>query len=353
MIKKKFSQMQLSNIPYKSNKNFFKKDSLISILKNDKKTPSISIDSKNSALFNLNQNDKIDKNDTNKSIPSNLIQKQKSLTLSKINNNYFPNKTSNSSIFLKKLSHNIIPKILSSKKIPLSIPLKKYYNTFKSGEIFTDISNNNDMNNETEFYISPSLMKYKRKNDFEISEEDKMFDEYLKLKKKSKNFKEPKKVKIKIKTKKKLNPKINKNYYTSNKAPLNKVYKKMLKILDKIESTKKLKNYFSLIKYQNLLLNVGSKSLDLNSKVRLDREFTNLRNSTNKQYELLRHSVRDIEKAEKAIIDNVNKQQDNYKKNMKKNNYHCMTIGMNFHGISNLKFHKTITKLKYKNKGIK
>ena len=58
--------------------------------------------------------------------------------------------------------------------------------------------------------------------------------------------------------------------------------------------------------------------------------------------------MRDIEKKEKEIIDNVNKQQDNFKKNLREKNYYCMTIGMNFHGMPNLKFHQTIAKLKYK-----
>ena len=181
-----------------------------------------------------------------------------------------------------------------------------------------------------------------KNDDFEISEEDKMFDQFL-LKKK-KNIK---KVKIKLRHKLKSNKK-KLNFFNSYEAPLKKVYKSIPQIMNKIELTKKLKNSFSLLKYQNLLFDIGSKNLDWNSKEKLNNIFSNLRNATNKEYELLRKSVRDIEKQEKKIIDNVNRQQDFFKKNMRENNYYCMTIGMNFRSIPNIKFHRTIPKFNHK-----
>ena len=235
------------------------------------------------------------------------------------------------------------------KSNPLLNGIKKgnYILNNKSEEIFTNSSNYNDMNYETEIYQKPNFMPKiaKKKDEFEISEEDKMFDQFLS--KKKKNIKKAKtKFKIKLKSKKK-----KLNVYNSYEAPLNKVYKKIPKILNKIELTKKLKNSFSLLKYQNLLLEV-SKNLDWDSKNKLTNEFTNLRNITNKKYELLRNSVKVIENKEKKIIENINRQQDYFKKNMRENNYYCMTLGMNFLGLPNLKFHRTATKLKYKQKGI-
>ena len=321
MIKKKISQIKLEQ-----KSKSLKANSLISIfLKNKKTNPSISIDSKNSEQLKLIPN----KTD-NKS--SKIILRQKTLLeQAKTNPNFYTNKTSNYNIIQNNKSYNLF------KQYPLLKKIQKENQILnnKNKDYFTNSTN----------YNYESEIKVNKKDEFEISEEDKMFDQFL-----SKKKKQIKKVKIKgkykIKKKKKL------NNYNSYEAPLNKVYNKIPQIMNKIELTKKLKNSFSLIKYQNLLFDVGSKTLDWDSKVKLNNEFKHLRNITNKEYELLRKSVKEIEKKEKRIIDNINRQQDYYKKHMRENNYYCMTIGMNFHGISNLKFHKTVTKFKYKQKGI-
>ena len=335
MIKKKISEQ--NNIGHKSQS--LKTNSMLSIfMKNKQTSPSISISSKNSEIFKINQTKTDYKN-------SQIILRQKSLLdPSKTNPNFFTNKLKNPIVFQKKQSYNLY------NSNPLFNKFKKgnFIMNIKNDDIFTNSSNYNDRNYETEVfqksrYNIPKIIK--KKDEFEISEEDKMFDQFL-LKKKKSPKKSKTKAKIKLKRKKK-----KLNFFSSYEAPLNKVYKRMPFILNKIELTKKLKNSFSLLKYQNLLLDV-SKNLDWDSRVKLTNKFTNLRNKISKEYELLRKSVRDIENKEKKIIEKVNRQQDNFKKNMRENNYYCMTIGMNFHGIHSLKFHRTATKLRYKQMGI-
>ena len=352
MIKNKFGQIRPNLIGSMNNNK--KANSLISIfMKNNKKLPLISINSENNNENNKlkdfkeskesNINNNIDKK-------SNIILKQKSL-----NQNYVKSKFSSPNVFNKKKSDNIfkdrnynnifllknnfIKNLPQLKKEEISNSQKEY--------LFSNNSNYHDLNFDSDIYQFSSVIPTSttKKDEFEISEEDKMFDQFtLKKKKKIK--------KIKIKPKHKIKKKKKLNFYNSYEAPLNKVYKKIPQIINKIELTKKLKNSFSLLKYQNLLLDVGSKTLGFNSRAKLTNEFTNLRNISNKKYELLRKSVRDIENKEKEIIDRVNKQQDRFKKNMRENNYYCMTIGMNFHSIPSLKFHRTLPSFKCKKKGM-
>ena len=336
MIKKKLSQ-----INYLQKSNSLRTNSMISIFMKNKKpspSPSISINIKNSEKPKLSPN-KTDYKKPHIFLRANTLSNQ-----SKTNPNFRINRLSNQISIKKKKSYNIF------RSNPLTKEIKKENILFnnKTEDIYTNSTNYYDTNQETEKYQRSNIMPIIRikKGDFEISEEDKMFDQYL-LKKKKKIKKEKAKIKIKIKPKKK-----KLIFYNSYELPLNKVYKKIPLIMNKIESTKKLKNSFSLLKYQNLLLDIGSKNLDWDSKNKLNNEFTHLRNITNKKYELLRNSVKAIENQEKKIIDNINKQQEYYKKNMRENNYYCMTIGMNFYSIPNLKFHRTITKLKQKKKSI-
>ena len=341
MIKKKYSQIKSNLIRTKNNS--LKANSLISIfLKNKKQLPLIPINTENNKENNNNNKDK----------RSSIILKQKSL-----NQNTIKNKLSSPNVFQKrktdissrdKIYNNIFPlKNNFIKNIPLFKKEKEEINNKKENlNLLSTNSNYYDLNFDSDIYQFSSVMPTTTKKDeFEISEEDKMFDQFsLEKKKKIK--------KIKLRTKKLKIKKKKIKLFNSFEAPLKKVYKKIPQIINKIESTKKLKNSFSLLKYQNLLFDIGSKTLDINSKAKLTKEFNNLRNITNKKYELLRKSVRDLENQEKEIIERVNKQQDLYKKNMRENNYYCMTIGMNFHSLQSLKFHRTLTKFKYKQNGI-
>ena len=254
MIKKKLSQ-----INYLQKSNSLRTNSMISIFMKNKKpspSPSISINIKNSEKPKLSPN-KTDYKNPHIFLRANTLSNQ-----SKTNPNFRLNRLSNQISIKKKKSYNIL------------------FNN-KTEDIYTNSTNYNDTNQETEKYQRSNIMPIirKKKGDFEISEEDKMFDQYL-LKKKKKIKKEKAKIKIKIKPKKK-----KLIFYNSYELPLNKVYKKIPLIMNKIESTKKLKNSFSLLKYQNLLLDIGSKNLDWDSRVKLTNEFHNLRNITNKKYE--------------------------------------------------------------------
>jgi len=316
-------------------------------MKNKKQLPLIPINIENNKdNYELKESKENTNNNNDKRY--NMILKQKSL-----NQNFIKNKLSSPNVFQKrktdisfKNKNNIFPlKNNFIKNIPLF--KKEEIITNKKEHLLSNNSNNYDMNLDSDIYQFSSVIPTitTKKDEFEISEEDKMFDQFsLEKKKKIKKIKIKSKPKIKIKKKKiKL--------FNSFEAPLKKVYKKIPQIIKKIESTKKLKNSFSLLKYQNLLFDIGSKTLDWNLKAKLNKGFNNLRNINNKKYELLRQSVRDIENQEKEIIDRVNKQQDLYKKNMKENNYYCMTIGMNFYNLQSLKFHRTLTTFKYKQNG--
>ena len=347
MIGKKFSKIKLNILGPKSNS--IKANSLKSIfLKNKGKAPSILINSKNSEVFDLKKS----KDNNSNLINSNLNERQKSLPYSKTNLNFFRNKISFPNLNQKKQSFNSF-KNMGHKYFPLKIisnnpSLNNFKNVYdlsnKNEEVLTNSTNYNNLIYESNIYQKSKTITVK-KDEFEISEEDKMFDQFLLNKRKIKKDKIKKNIKFK-KKKKKL------NVFNSYDSPLRKVYKKIPQILNKIEITKRLKNSFSLLKYQNLLFDIGSKTLDWNLKNKLDNEFMNIRNINDKSYELLRKSIIDIEKKEKKIIDNINRQKDTFKKNMRENNYYCMTIGMNFHSLPSLKFQRTVTKLKYKQKGI-
>ena len=346
MIKKKYSQFNPNLFGAKINS--LKTNSVISIFtKNKKKLPLISINSENS-----DENCKL-KESKEKTInnyeekKSNIILKKKSL-----NQNFLKNKLSSPNVFQKKKSDILFKDRNYNNIFPLknnfikNLPQLKQEKTDNNNKEHLLLSNSNyyDVNYDGDIYQFSSVMPTSttKKDEFEISEEDKMFDQFsLKKKKKIKKVKIKTKHKIKLKKKKM-------NLFNSYEAPLNKVYKKITQIMNKIELTKKLKNLYSLLKYQNLLFDIGSKTLDWNSKAKLNNQFNNLRNISDKKYELLEKSIRDIENKEKEIIDRVNKQQDQYKKNMRENNYYCMTIGMNFHNIERLKFYRTLTKFKHK-----
>ena len=199
------------------------------------------------------------------------------------------------------------------------------------------LSSNNYNSDYNINQINPIYTKpFKNPNDFDVSEEDRIFNQYKKKKnEKSKTKKVKAKVKIKLK-KKKL-----KNFYSYD-AALGKVYKKIPKIINKIEDTKKLKGGMSLLKYQNLLMDVGTKNLNREDKQKLNNKFRTLRIFSDKSYNLLRDTLESIEKDEKKIIDSINTQQNYYKRKMRENNFFTISSSKHFGFINlpNLKFHK-------------
>ena len=181
------------------------------------------------------------------------------------------------------------------------------------------------------------IKSIKGPDDFGISDEDRIFNQFKKKKKKPKSPIKKAKSKIKIKLKKKkLNP------FSSYDSALVKVYKKIPKIINKIENTKKLKGTMSLLKYQNLLLDVGAKNLNRQTREKLNNKFITIRNFTNKPYSLFKESLESIETEEEKIIDSINTQQKYYLRKMKENNYNSITSIGNLGSISlpNLKFFK-------------
>ena len=163
-----------------------------------------------------------------------------------------------------------------------------------------------------------------------------MFNQYkIKKDKNDKIIKSKSKVKIKLKKKKQ-------NTLKSYNAALGKVYKKMPKILNQIETTKKLKGSMSLLKYQNLLLDVGTKNLNRETRQKLNNKFISLRKFSDKVYDLFKESLDKIEKKEKRIIESINTQQNYYKRKMKEKKFDTISALKSppFFRLPNLQFHK-------------
>lgn len=218
---------------------------------------------------------------------------------------------------------------------------KKNINRIKSYQNILNKNQNINYNNRNQ----EKMLKIKNPYDFEVSEEDKMFNQYkVETPKKLKTKKEKSKIKLKLNMKKEKLKSI-----FSYHSPLDKVYKKFPQVLDEINKTKKLKFKMSLNRYQNLLLDVGSKNLPRETRDKLNDKFVSLRKSIDKAYVLFRDSLDKIEDEEKDIIDSINTQQDFYKKKMMENKYYTLAMSINLDDktLPNLKLLK-VRKPKYK-----
>ena len=100
-------------------------------------------------------------------------------------------------------------------------------------------------------------------NPFQIEEEDKIFKKLMKKKKKRKK----------------------RLMLQSHDNPLSKVYKRIPYILTKLNEVKKQKNDMTLMKYQNRLLEVGSKVLKRDVREKLNEKFIEIRKITEKKYD--------------------------------------------------------------------
>ena len=220
----------------------------------------------------------------------------------------------------------------------------KKFDTVKNGDFYR---NNPNLNyNIGKSLNQISMIKIKKPDDFEVSEEDRMFNQY-KIKKSRNDVIKKSKTKVKIKLKKKKF-----NNLKSYDAALGKVYKKIPKILNKIENTKKLKGSMSLLKYQNLLLDVGSKNLNRETRQKLNNKFVSLRKFSDKVYDLFKESLEKIEKKEEKIIESINKQQNYYKRKMREKKYETISMFKSppFFSLPNLQFHKIMNSKSKKHK---
>ena len=282
--------------------------------------------------------------------------KQKSLNISQHKINLFNNRLATTSNFnIRKKSTNQL-KIHDDIETLNSLPTNTFSNYYDnrstnnlmrksskhSSKTFSTLKgdtyrNNPNINYNRVINVNPiSLLKIKRPDDFEVSEEDRMFNQYkIKKDKNDKIIKSKSKVKIKLKKKKQ-------NTLKSYNAALGKVYKKMPKILNQIETTKKLKGSMSLLKYQNLLLDVGTKNLNRETRQKLNNKFISLRKFSDKVYDLFKESLDKIEKKEKKIIESINTQQNYYKRKMKEKKFDTISALKSppFFRLPNLQFHK-------------
>jgi len=333
-----FSNQKNIKIPYtntlsnlntekgKTNKFFFRQQSL-------------RLSKTNNFPFNKNISGSIS-NLRRKSI--NILDKEKNKISSNINtynlnvNNMINNNKNINSNMNSNSNNN---DLLNSSTINNKSISKNYY--YQSGEIYR----NKILPHKSRNFISKLTIK--DPNDFDVSEEDRMFNQYMNEKEKpkqNKTKKEKKKIKIKLK-KKKLKP------VFSYHSALNKIYKRIPEVMNQIESTKKLKESMSLYKYQNLLLEVGSQNLNKEIRDKLNDKFISLRKFTEKPYALFRQCLDKIENREKEIIESINTKQDFYKQKMKEKKYKTIYISrsMDYKELPNIRFLKHYKpKLKFK-----
>ena len=312
------------------------------------KLPTIVINSKNSELLGFSKDDK--------NFSKSLL-KQKSLNLSKTQHYHLKKKITHSNFNLRKNSTNTLninTKINSNNNSNNIAPLN-YNQMRKSDKLvskhFLASENTYDQtisyNNRLNININPLIIKkIKNPNDFAVSDEDRIFNQFKK-KKDDKSKLKNKKMKMKAKIKKQ---KLNK--FSSYDAALSKVYKQIPRIINKIENTKKLKGNMSLYKYQNLLMDVGTKNLNRETREKLNNKFMTLRNLSDKRYNLFKDTLENIETEEKKIIESINTQQNYYKKKMNEPRFNAtLSRNLGFLRLPNLEFRQLIKpKIKYKYK---
>ena len=330
---------------FTQNKIDFKKNINIGIFPHNikNKLPTIIINSKNSELLGLSPSERK---------YSLSIIKQKSLTPSQTQNFPFRKKISCSNFNIRKQSTNTLKSEIKFNINNLNNLTPLDNNIIqKSAKIITksipseEIIQSKTINYNKGFNINPlTIRKAKSPDDFAVSDEDRIFNQF-KPKKNNKSHSKKKKIKMKVKLKKKkINP------LASYDAALHKVYKQIPKIISKIEDTKKLKGTMSLFKYQNLLMDVGTKNLNRETREKLNNKFLTLRNFSDKTYDLLKESLENIETEEKKIIDSINTQQNYYKRKMNETKFNTtISRNMGFFSLPNLKFHQ-IGKPKIKHK---
>ena len=166
-------------------------------------------------------------------------------------------------------------------------------------------------------------------NPFQIEEEDKIFKKLMKKKKKRK-----KRLMLK-----------------SHDNPLSKVYKRIPYILTKLNEVKKQKNDMTLMKYQNRLLEVGSKVLKRDVREKLNEKFIEIRKITEKKYDYFERALDSIEDEEKEIIKKINTQQNFFKRIMINNNKEKLIFGLTkkHDFFPKIKFYPTPKNLLYNN----
>ena len=137
----------------------------------------------------------------------------------------------------------------------------------------------------------------------------------------------------------------------SHDNPLSKVYKRIPYILTKLNEVKKQKNDMTLMKYQNRLLEVGSKVLKRDVREKLNEKFIEIRKITEKKYDYFERALDSIEDEEKEIINKINTQQNFFKRIMINNNKEKLIFGLTkkHDFFPKIKFYPTPKNLLYNN----
>lgn len=183
-------------------------------------------------------------------------------------------------------------------------------------------------NNRKSSLVKIPKTNNKVKNPFEIEDEDKIFTELIKNKKKSKK-------------------KTNKNKFIPSlklcNTALSKVYKKLPLVMYRLENIKKLKSLTDLNNYQEMLFNTGSKCLPKDSRIKISDKFKRIRDFSEKNYILFENSLEHIENEEKKIIQDINTKTNFFKKIMRRNNKAGLIYNKtsNFDLLPDIKFYCT------------
>ena len=216
-----------------------------------------------------------------------------------------------------------------------SLSLKN--NTNRDNKKLKTLSNNDIIKNINKQFANThrSVNKKESNNPFKVEEEDKIF--------KNKIYKN-----LYIKKKKKKKKKL----WKLSKNPLAKVYKSIPYIMTQLNKVKKLKNDMNLVRYQNTLMDVGSKVLKRDAREKLNEQFIQIRKSTEKKYHCFEEEIESIERKEKKIIFKINTQQSFFKKIMIENNKSSLIYGItNKHdNFPRIRFYPTPRKLLYNSK---
>lgn len=297
---------------------------------------------KNLLLFNINQNNNNNEllvsNNNNKDGDQNIEQKNGkrfSVILSRndVNSLEFKDESSSKINKINKFNTNTNLNTINTNN---NDSLKNLY-IRKNNKMRTLSKMSSDQNIDKNFSKIVQNSKEEKEKDkdkdannpFQIEEEDKIFKKLMKKKKKRKK----------------------RLLLQSYDNPLSKVYKKIPYILTKLNEVKKQKNDMTLMKYQNRLLEVGSKVLKRDVREKLNKKFIEIRKVTEKKYDYFERALDSIEDEEKEIIKKINTQQNFFKRTMINNNKEKLIYGLTkkHDFFPKIKFYPTPRNLLYNN----
>lgn len=155
--------------------------------------------------------------------------------------------------------------------------------------------NNSQKTLTTNLFNRSKLTISTKANPLEIEPEDRIFD-ILRLQNKKNR-------KIKKKENEHLGLRL-----SSSESKLSQVYKEHKKIVFKLEQIKQQKDHFSLVNYQNRIIDVMSRTVSKDSIKKMIKRFYKIRAKCDKHYNSNLPLLGELEETEEYIIENANSQ---------------------------------------------